>query len=83
MDSKGIAGFIFLSFLQLCINAQETDESIRDSVFLKNGNIISGVVLNPGSDNNIQIRAGGSSILYVSQSQIENKKKRNILRTLR
>lgn len=71
MDLKRIAAFILLSFLQLFINAQETDELIRDSVFLKNGNIISGVVLNPGSDNNIQIRAGGSSILYVSQSQIE------------
>lgn len=71
MCLKKIAGFIFLTFLQFCINAQETNESIRDSVFLKNGNIISGVVLNPGSDNNIQIRTGGSSILYVSQSQIE------------
>lgn len=53
------------------MNAQEADESIRDSVFLKNGNIISGTVLNPGSENNIQVRTGGSSVLYVSQSQIE------------
>ena len=67
---KKIAGFIFLSLLQLIINAQETDESIRDSVFLKNGNIISGTILNPGSENNIQIRTGGSSVLYVSQNQI-------------
>ncbi len=66
-----IAGFIFLTLLQLCINAQEVEESIRDSVFLKNGNIISGTVLNPGSESNIQIRTGGSSVLYVSQSQIE------------
>ena len=49
-----IAGFIFLTLLQLCINAQEVEESIRDSVFLKNGNIISGTVLNPGSESNIQ-----------------------------
>ena len=68
---KQIAGFLFLSLLQFSINAQETDESMRDSVFLKNGNIISGTVLNPGSDNNIQVRTGGSSVLYVSQSQIE------------
>lgn len=65
-----IAGILFISLLQLSINAQELEESIRDSVFLKNGNIISGTVLNPGSENNIQIRTGGSSILYVSQSQI-------------
>jgi hypothetical protein len=68
---KQIAGFIFLSVFQLSMNAQEADESIRDSVFLKNGNIISGTVLNPGSENNIQVRTGGSSVLYVSQSQIE------------
>ncbi len=68
---KQIAGFLFLSLLQFSINAQETDESMRDSVFLKNGNIISGTVLNPGSESNIQVRTGGSSVLYVSQSQIE------------
>lgn len=68
---KKIAGFLFSTLLQLSVNAQEADESIRDSVFLKNGNIISGTVLNPGSENNIQIRTGGSSVLYVSQSQIE------------
>ena len=67
---KQIAGFIFLTLLQLSIYAQETEESIRDSVFLKNGNIISGTILNPGSESNIQIRTGGSSVLYVSQSQI-------------
>ena len=66
-----IAVFLFLTLLQLTVNAQEADESIRDSVFLKNGNIISGTILNPGSENNIQIRTGGSSVLYVSQSQIE------------
>ena len=68
---KNTVGFLFLSLLQLSINAQETEESIRDSVYLKNGNIISGTILNPDSENNIQIRTGGSSILYVSQSQIE------------
>ena len=68
---KQIAGFVFLTLLQLSVYAQEADESIRDSVFLKNGNIISGTVLNPGSENNIQIRTGRSSVLYVSQSQIE------------
>jgi hypothetical protein len=68
---KQISGFVFLTLLQLSVYAQEADESIRDSVFLKNGNIISGTVLNPGSDNNIQVRTGGSSVLYVSQSQIE------------
>jgi len=68
---KKIAGFLFSTLLQISLNAQEADESIRDSVFLKNGNIISGTVLNPGSENNIQIRTGGSSVLYVSQSQIE------------
>ena len=65
------AGLVFLSLLQLNINAQETKESICDSVFLKNGNIISGTILNPGSESNIQIRTGGSSVLYVSQSQID------------
>ncbi len=68
---KKIAGFLFSTLLQLSLNAQEADESIRDSVFLKNGNIISGTILNPGSENNIQIRTGGSSVLYVSQNQIE------------
>jgi hypothetical protein len=68
---KQIAGFVLLTLLQLIVNAQEAEESIRDSVFLKNGNIISGTVLNPGSENNIQIRTGGSSVLYVSQNQIE------------
>jgi hypothetical protein len=62
---------LFLTLLQLSVNAQEADESIRDSVFLKNGNIISGTILNPGSESNIQIRTGGSSVLYVSQSQID------------
>jgi hypothetical protein len=68
---KKIGLLLLLSFLQLNINAQEANESIRDSVFLKNGNIISGTILNPGSENNIQIRTGGSSVLYVSQSQID------------
>ncbi len=68
---KKFAGFLLLTLLQLSINAQEAEETIRDSVFLKNGNIISGTILNPGSENNIQIRTGGSSVLYVSQSQIE------------
>lgn len=68
---KKIAGFLFSTLLQISLNAQEANESIRDSVFLKNGNIISGTILNPGSENNIQIRTGGSSVLYVSQSQIE------------
>ena len=68
---KRIAGLVFLSLMHLNLNAQEAEESIRDSVFLKNGNIISGTVLNQSSKNNIQVRTGKSSVLYVSQSQIE------------
>ena len=60
--------FVFVGFAAV---AQE-ETNLQDTVYLKNENVITGTVLNPGSEGSIQVRTKGNSIIYVSPTQIDH-----------
>jgi hypothetical protein len=65
-----ISFLLFASFLFNQIAFSQDEPVVQDSVYLKNGNIITGRILNPEAEGNIQVRTSGNSVLYISESQI-------------
>jgi hypothetical protein len=63
--------FLLLLFFLISLFGFSQDEPVvQDSVYLKNGNVIIGRILNPEAEGSIQVRTPGNSVLYISKSQI-------------
>ncbi len=63
---------VYILFLSFSLNAQ-IEPIAQDSVFLLNGKIIVGKILNPGSKGSIQVQTPGNTIIYISESQVLKK----------
>ena len=68
--------FLKLNFLFLLISATRLfgQTAPLDTAFLIDGSYITGEILNPGSENSIQIKNNEGAIIYIKNQRIEKRK---------